>query len=167
MQTLANITPQVEGLPEEILPHITAADWRVFSHITTLCRLTASKSPKKALYAFSGQAYLAGRLNMRRETVSRSVQRLQRFGLLTITHRRRWRGRWMTNLYKLGPTFWRAMKRGKAAVAAALDHVTSQSHIARTASYNGSRQGPISVSQAASAALDEMRSRLRGSDEGS
>ncbi len=81
--------------------HLTGNSWQVLELITRLQWWHATHSPSRAAYATPGEAFLADRLNVARETVSDAIQYLAAHGLLHVIRRRPQHGRFVTNLYQI------------------------------------------------------------------
>jgi hypothetical protein len=87
--------------PRDIYRQLLAVDFRLLDELTYLSRKQAKRSPSGARYCIPGRQYLAAKLGVCVRTVSRSIARLKRLGILDVTQRRPVRGIWKTNLYKI------------------------------------------------------------------
>lgn len=85
--------------PSDIARQLTGTDFRLLDELTFLARQQRKRTG--ASYAIPGRKYLAVRLGVCIRTVSRSVSRLKRLGILDAIQRRPVRGIWQTNLYKI------------------------------------------------------------------
>jgi hypothetical protein len=103
----------------EIYNQLDGYDFRILEYLMYLCKIQAKKSPTGARYAYPSEAHLASKLDTTRETISRHVSKLSRLGVIAVTHRRKVRGHWQTNLYRIvSHSWWKvqqviALLRGK------------------------------------------------------
>lgn len=118
-------------LPRDISTILTRTEAGLLDLIVDLSRNQAKRSPSGAYYAYPGEKWLAWKTGRSREWVSKSVNRLQTMGLLMITRRRKEKGRWRTNLYRLGVVLWRTLNGASAWFRSYIHHVNSGSHIVR------------------------------------
>jgi len=94
---------RLNRLPKKLRMLLTWADEMLLEEITYLCGVTSWRSPSGARYAICGEAYLAKEFGLCRSYVSERIQYLEKIGMLNVIHRRKNKGRWMTNLYRIGP----------------------------------------------------------------
>lgn len=87
-------------------PKITATQIRILEQIDYLSRQQAKRSRWGARYCCPGQAYLARKIGVHPVTVSKAVTDLADKGILSVTHRRKVRGIWQTNLYRIMSRCW-------------------------------------------------------------
>ena len=85
--------------PQDIAQQLLGTDYRLLDELSFLARQQRKKSG--AAYCMPGRQYLSQKLGVSIRTVSRSIARLTRLGILDATQRRPIRGRWQTNLYKI------------------------------------------------------------------
>ena len=85
--------------PQDISNQLLGVDYRILDELAFLSKQQQKKSG--AAYAMPGRAYLSQKLGCSVRTISRSISRLKRLGILDSTQRRPVRGRWKTNLYKI------------------------------------------------------------------
>lgn len=92
--------------PQDISNQLLGVDYRILDELAFLSKQQQKKSG--AAYAMPGRAYLAHKLSVSIRTISRSIARLKRLGILDSIQRRPVRGQWKTNLYRLRHWFsWR------------------------------------------------------------
>jgi len=85
---------------------LTGLDARFLELLDYDCRQQSTKSPSGARYSIKPEAWYAKKLNVCRETISHTVTKLSKLGILDITHRPPIRGQWQTNLYKIRSWVW-------------------------------------------------------------
>lgn len=115
-------------LPPWITADLTTADIKIFYRIFSLLNWRAKIAPEKSLYIWPSQTWLGQETGYCRETVSRSIQRLQAAGLIRIIHRRPENGRWTTNLYMIGNWLIRFVRRISQSLIVPINRVTKKSH---------------------------------------
>jgi biotin operon repressor len=115
-------------LPPELLKDLNCTQVKALYFITGLMVWHGKHSTSGAQYWNSGQAWLSNKIGVSRPWLSTCIQILHAKGLLTKIHRRREKGQWKTNLYKLGPEIVRIFKGTKASIAAWVDHVKCSRH---------------------------------------
>lgn len=109
---------------------LSSIDLRLLDELAYLCRRTQERNRSGAAYAFPGRKYLAAKLGCSIVTVSRHVAHLTRLGILDRLQRRKWRGTWQTNLYRLiHPIAWRAA-RLREMLQRVTNRVSRMTHIA-------------------------------------
>lgn len=109
-----NSIPSAVNFPQEILNELTRTEILLSELLFSLMKGTSRRVPSKAFYSCAGQRWLAKRLNVSREWISISVNKLERLGIIDITHRRKKYGIWQTNLYRVGAAMkkgWKTLKR--------------------------------------------------------
>ena len=116
-------------LPHEIVICLSRAEIYTADLILDLCRCTSKKIPSKALYACVGQKWLAERVGVTREWISKCVSKLSRLGILRITHRRKIAGIWKTNMYRAGDALKKGYHTAKRLFLLSKSHVNSGAHI--------------------------------------
>lgn len=94
-----------------------------------LCHFRARSSPTGSAYAWPSQEYIASITGLSREWVSKSISSLAAKGLILVTHRRKVKGVWQTNLYRIGAVLWASIKKLTHCISSILHHVNSTSHI--------------------------------------
>ncbi len=118
-------------LPQNTLSSLCATDIQVLDLIGSMCKAQGKKGASGAWYCFPSETWLAGKVGRSREWISHSVNRLQKLGLVNITRRRKVRGHWQTNLYRLSLYLLGLLKNTKAWFQTFLHHVKSTSHIVK------------------------------------
>ncbi len=113
-----------------LLKDVKGIEFKLLAELTRLSYKTKKRSPSGAFYCFPSEAYLARRVGVRRETVSRHICRLHREGFIRRTRRRKVQGRWQTNLYVVGKWAARVVRKTIRAVLKLPDHVRKTAHIA-------------------------------------
>ena len=116
-------------LPHEIVVCLSRAEIYTADLILDLCRCTSKKIPSRAMYSCVGQKWLARRVGVTREWISKCVSKLSRLGILRITHRRRVAGIWRTNLYRVGDALKKGYKTARRLFLLSKIHVNSGAHI--------------------------------------
>jgi hypothetical protein len=117
------------SLPQEIISCLSRAEITVADLILDLCRYTAAKQPSHAFYTCTGQKFLAARIGVTREWISKCVNKLQRLGILRITRRRKVNEQWQTNIYRVGEALKKGWKTAKSLFLLAKFRVNSSAHI--------------------------------------
>lgn len=125
-------------IPKEIAIQLNGTDCKILEIIEHMCRIQSKKSPSKAWYCYPSEEWIANKLGRTRETISRSIQKLSKLDLIYVTHRRKFQGRWQTNLYRLGVELLKILHRYKEAVKIFIHRVTSTSHIVKLNTVNKS-----------------------------
>lgn len=74
-------------------------DFRLLDELAYLCKLR--QKHVGASYCTPSTSYLSAKLGIVRESVSRHITKLTKLGILSVTHRRKRDGTWLTNLYKI------------------------------------------------------------------
>jgi Helix-turn-helix domain len=87
------------AFPTDIYRQLLGTDFRLLDELTFLAKQQQKKSG--AAYCMPGRKYLAEKLSCSIRTISRSIARLRRLGILDAIQRRPVRGLWQTNLYKI------------------------------------------------------------------
>jgi hypothetical protein len=85
--------------PSDIARQLLGIDYRLLDELSYLAKQQRQRTG--ASYAMPGRAYLSSKLGVSIRTISRSVARLKRLGILEAFQRRPVRGQWKTNLYKI------------------------------------------------------------------
>lgn len=86
--------------------HLTGLDTRFLELLDYDCRQQAKKSPVGARYSIKPEAWFAKALDTCRETISHTVTKLSKLGILDVTHRNPVHGQWQTNLYRIRSWVW-------------------------------------------------------------
>ena len=103
--------PFAVRVAEETLKQLDGYDLRLLEEIHFLCRCKAKSSKTGARYANPSEEYLSRKVGLSRSNVSRHMSKLSKLGILLVTHRRKVRERFQTNLYRiLSWVWWRAGK---------------------------------------------------------
>lgn len=98
--------------PQDIYNQLDGVDFRLLEEIDYLSRCQAKHGKTGARYCFPSEAYLAQKLSRCREVISRHVSKLSRLGVLSVIHRRKVRGHWQTNLYRIVSSVWWRIRKG-------------------------------------------------------
>lgn len=114
---------------QQIYRKLDGHDIRLIEELVYLSRLQSKKSPSGAKYCCPSEIYLAKKLGVRREAVSRHVSKLARLGVLEVTHRRKVRGMWQTNLYRVRRAFAWLIGKVMAIINYRKDRVRPKAHI--------------------------------------
>ena len=85
---------------------ISGLDARLLEAINYDCKREAKHRASGARYSTKSEAYFAKILGVCRETISHRICHLERLGILSVTRRRKVRGVWQTNLYKITSWVW-------------------------------------------------------------
>ena len=120
---------QYFSLPQNIRKDLTASEFNIIYLLFDLCHFRAKSSPTGSAYAWPSQEYIASKVNRSREWVSKSISSLAEKGLVLVTHRRKVKGVWQTNLYRVGAVLWASIKKLTHCISSLLHHVNSGSHI--------------------------------------
>lgn len=122
------------AFPADIYRQLLGVDHRLLDELTFLARKQAQRSPSGARYCIPSRTYLAAKLGVCVRTVSRSVARLKRLGIIDAIQRRPVQGIWRTNLYKVKHWLgWRIGQMGqllRAKLPKAKHRGTPMAHIA-------------------------------------
>jgi len=114
--------------PVDINQQLLGVDYRLLDALGFLAKQQRKKSG--AAYCMPGRKYLSQKLGVSIRTVSRSIARLKRLGILDVIQRRPVRGIWKTNLYKIRS--WVGWRLGQ--IAGMLRKVTHREpHVAHIA----------------------------------
>jgi hypothetical protein len=113
----------------EIYNQLDGYDFRILEYLMYLCKLQAKKSPTGARYAYPSESHLANKLDTTRETISRHVSKLSRLGVIAVTHRRKVRGHWQTNLYRIVSHVWWKVQQAISQLRGKTHRVTPTSHL--------------------------------------
>ena len=89
--------------------HVTGTGFRVLELVDYLCKQQRKRTG--ALYCTPSQEYMAERLGVVKETISRTVSDLVRLGFLVVQPRRCVAGKWKTNMYRLASWEFRPVAR--------------------------------------------------------
>jgi hypothetical protein len=119
------------SLPMDIRNQLTANELQVFYLLFDLFQIRSKNFPGRSIYAFPSEAWLAQKVGCTRQYVSHCVQRLQYFKLITITHRRKVKARWQTNLYRFGLTLAKCLNRVTSCFSFTLHRVNKTCNIAK------------------------------------
>lgn len=93
---------------QETYNQLTGLDARLLEQINYDCKARAKASKTGARYSTKAEAYYAKILGCCRETISDHICKLKRLGILDVTRRRKVRGMWQTNMYRVRNwTWWR------------------------------------------------------------
>ncbi len=104
-------------LPRDITIQLTATDHRNMDLISDMVERSAKKNPSKKGYVCPGEEWIAQRLGRCRQAISESVQKLHKLGILKVINRRKIKGHFQTNLYKLGYWLLRAAGNLKSLIS--------------------------------------------------
>jgi biotin operon repressor len=112
----------------EAIKQLNCTELRVYLKLKECMKWHGKHSKSGAEYWNASQAWIAQEIGRTRQWVNRCIQKLHKLGLITSMRRRRVKGRWQTNLYRLGPEIVRILKGAKAAVIALAYHVNCTRH---------------------------------------
>lgn len=115
-------------LPEEMIHCLSRAEIVTCDLILDLCRCTANNTGTGAFYTCVSQQWLAERLKVTREWISKCVNKLARYGIITITRRRKVNQKWQTNLYRVGDALKKGWKTAKHLLLLAKSRVKLSAH---------------------------------------
>jgi biotin operon repressor len=104
-------------------------DLKILEQIYFLSQCQAKKSPTGAKYCTPSEKYLGKQLGISRESVSHHVVKLNKLGVLDVTHRRKVQGRWQTNLYKIVSWIWWRIRQATKSLRTRPHRVKPASHI--------------------------------------
>lgn len=107
---------------------ITGLDARLLEQINFDCKARAKLSKTGARYSTKSEEYYAKILGVCRETISHHVQKLAKLGILDITRRRKVRGNWQTNLYRIVSWSWWRVGALLRSLKKQPNHVTQPPH---------------------------------------
>lgn len=93
------VVAEARTFPSDIAQRLTGTDFRLLDELSFLSRLQRKRTG--ASYAMPSRRYLAEKIGCSIRTVSRSVARLKRLGILEAVQRRPRRGVWRSNLYRI------------------------------------------------------------------
>ena len=88
---------------------LTGTGFRVLELIDFLSQQQRKRTG--AQYCTPSQAWMAERLNVAQETISRTISKLERLGFLVVQPRRSRKGKWVTNMYRLAAWEFRPVAR--------------------------------------------------------
>jgi len=91
-----------DSLPVSIIQQLNGTDFKILRTLMGLFEHTRKKNKSGALWCNPGEKWLGRQVGRSIWTVSRSVQKLARMGLVGIQHRKSKDGTFLTNLYKVG-----------------------------------------------------------------
>lgn len=131
MRTLSPLAPRCQPswfTHQDAIQTLTASDWRLLHELQFLVRCRKRDHPTSAAYVKPSQSYLARKVGVTREHVSRRTTVLHRLGLLTKIWRRPERGNYMTCIYLLPPLVKRLIARTINALSLGLSRVMYRSH---------------------------------------
>jgi len=126
----------ISQIPLEIQSRLNSTDLKVLDLIVCMCRCQSKKSESRTSYCYPSEPWIGTKLSRTRETISRSVSKLHKMELLSVIHRRKYKGVWQTNLYRLGAKLLIILKRYKEAVKEYINRVTFSSHIVKLTTVN-------------------------------
>lgn len=122
----------IEKVPDYIRKQMNNGHRAVFEVIYECTRRHSAQRTSGAVYTTPSLLYIASRVFLTVETVSRRIQDLEEWGLIKITHRRQVSGRWQTNLYRLGHVVLLALGWLKSWINSFSHHLTKRSNIVPT-----------------------------------
>jgi len=99
---VVNTNRPLDRLPEQVKKELTPINIIVFNMLHDMMRNQNKKSQGHNAYCFPGEKWIGKRVNRCPVTISKTISKLKTLGLLWVTYRRKVRGRWQTNLYRLG-----------------------------------------------------------------
>jgi len=145
----ADLNNHPRRFDQETYNQLTALDGRLLEAIHYDCRIMRAHSPQRASYSVKPQAYFAKILGVTRETVSDHYRKLEKLGILAITHRRKIHGLWQTNLTRIVSWIWWRLGKVLRKLRGTPHRVTQLSHIATPKRVNDNREplkgGPVDL----------------------
>ena len=127
------------SLPSNLRSELTASQFKIIYLILDLCQIRHKNYPGQSIYVMPSERWIAQKIGISREWVSKSLQKLQEVGLIIITRRRKERGVWRTNLYRLGHVLWRCLKFTSYCFSSVFNHVNKSSHLVIEPSINNKK----------------------------
>ena len=127
-QTTTPSTPHPRQFDEETYRQLDGYDIRLLEEIEFLSKLQAKKSITGAKYCCPSEIYLSKKVGIARENISRHISKLSRLGILAITHRRKLRGNWQTNMYRIVSWVWWRLRQATQTLRSLPSRVTQPSH---------------------------------------
>lgn len=118
----------INYLPADMLRGLNCTQVKATYHLLSMIQWHGKKSLSGAAYWNAGQKSMALTLGVSRTWLSTCIQQLHNQQILTKLRRRREKGQWKTNLYKLGPRIVKIFKGPRAALQALAYHVSSSRH---------------------------------------
>jgi DNA-binding MarR family transcriptional regulator len=118
----------ITNLPTETISRLSGNCQYLLHIFHHLCYCTSKKSHSGAWYCYPSEEWLARRTGRSRVQISRSVQRLSKMGLIDLTHRRKVRGVFQTNLYRLGRNLLAMLNKAKSLINRSSHRVTFELH---------------------------------------
>ncbi len=115
----------ISALTPALKKELCKADLLCLDLIVQMCLAQRKKGKKHSAYCFPGQTWICEKLGVSREWVCKCIARLRRLDLVVVIHRRKYKGQWQTNLYRIGTTSYRLIGDARAAVGALVDRVKS------------------------------------------
>lgn len=109
--------------------HVSLRQVHILTRIIYLSLLHSENSKNRRTYCVPSERYLSRAADCTRETVSRNINKLKALDMLSVLHRRPHRGRFSTNLYKLGRVLWSLIQHLTTCFFSIPHRVTSASHI--------------------------------------
>jgi hypothetical protein len=124
------------SIPYDIRDNMNSTDFKVLYCLFDLLHIRSKRRPHDSIYVTPSEMWIGKRCQLSRETVSRSISRLTLFGLISRTRRRKLKGVWQCNLYKIGYRLARIAKSARQFASDLFNHVTQNSHIVPISKYN-------------------------------
>jgi len=122
----------ITALPPDIIRELFYSAIMLLEKIYDLCRYKGRHSKTGAEYCFPAQKTFGKMFGFSREQMNRAAGVLAEKGLIVKIRRRKEHGRWMTNLYKIGPKLLEILKMLNRKRCPRFHHVTSSAHIVST-----------------------------------
>jgi len=148
----------------ETYRQLDGPDIRLLEEIDFLSRRQAKRSVTGARYCCPSEIYLSKKIGIARENVSRHISKLSRLGVLAVQNRRKLRGNWQTNLYKIVNWGWWRLRQAAQALRSTPARVTGTSHKAISVRENESLPRSEGAPTAIKGLLTELLARVRGGE---
>lgn len=114
----------------ETYNQITGLDARFLEAINYDAKCSQKYRVHGGRYADKPEAYYAKILGVCRNTISDAVMKLEKLGILDVTRRRKIKGTWQTNLYRIKSWIWWRLGKMLRALRKRPSRGTQTSHIA-------------------------------------
>lgn len=147
--------------PAETWKQLDGVDLRLLEEIAYLSDLQRKKSPTGARYCCPSELYLSQKIGVRREAISRHVNKLAELGVLSVTHRRKKGGNWQTNLYKVVKWVYWKVRQAVSGLRGKLHRVRPTAHIAIPMRENKSAERQSGGPSGIKGTLTELVDRIR------
>lgn len=116
-------------LPKELQTQMNRCEITLYNLLTPMIQRQARKSPRKAMYCYPSQGWLAKQLGYSRSWICKCLKRLDALGILLKTQRHKIKGRFRSCLYRFGENLWKALGRIQEALRTLALRVNKTAHI--------------------------------------